>query len=336
MTVRIMVGDALSQLAKLPDGSVHWVVTSPPYWGLRAYKGEPGMIGLEPTFDEHLDNLVAVFREVRRVLRKDGTCWVNYSDSYWAGGPNNFGWKAKDLMGMPGLVSTALMKDGYYRRSEIIWHKPNPMPESCRDRPTSSHEKLFLLTEAARYFYDAEAVRVPKSPISLALDKRGRGWVPTAGEVPPGPGNPEAHHSGLDGQTGTHANLRNVWTIATHAFNGWTETVDLVPLSDSQAQEHAASGSAGGGDMCRITSPNCPEHGGLPDLVPTGFCDGLPDRLLSRMRDSGSHPGREQGRADGDGGQSHDHCPSDRSMPDCSDPSGAPSATPHSTDKRDQ
>ena len=168
MSVRIIVGDALTELGKLPDESVHCVVTSPPYWGLRAYGGDPGMIGLEPTFEEHLANLVAVFREVRRVLRKDGCCFVNYGDRHWPGGSNNFGWKQKDQMGMPWLVSTELMRDGWYRRSPIVWHKPDPMPESVTDRPTNAHEMLFLLTKAARYFYDAEAVRVP----SISIDNR--------------------------------------------------------------------------------------------------------------------------------------------------------------------
>ena len=171
MNVRILVGDALSKLAELPDESVHCVVTSPPYWGLRAYKGDPGMIGLEPTFDEHLDNLVAVFREVRRVLREDGTLWLNYGDAYagggttgrndngestWSGGPVNSGpkeprprqfLKAKDLMMMPARVAMALQADGWWLRSEIIWHKPNPMPESCTDRPTSAHEKVYLFAK---------------------------------------------------------------------------------------------------------------------------------------------------------------------------------------------
>ena len=182
MSVRIMVGDALSQLAALPDASVHCAVTSPPYWGLRAYRGDAGMIGLEPTFDEHLENLVAVFREVRRVLRADGTLWLNYGDAYSGGVPGGASpdgarkgradmasaaapkrgreWKPKDLLMMPARVAMALQADGWWLRSEIVWHKPNPMPESCTDRPTSAHEKLFLLSKSAKYFYDAEAVRV--------------------------------------------------------------------------------------------------------------------------------------------------------------------------------
>ena len=170
MTVRIMIGDALSQLAELPDESVHFVMTSPPYWGLRAYKGGDGMIGLEPTFDAHLENLVAVFREVRRVLRSDGTLWLNYGDAYASGsnrsvtdsaskqatyggnvvrkGTTEYGLKPKDLMMMPARVAWALQADGWWLRSEIIWHKSNPMPESTRDRPASAHEKVFLLSKS--------------------------------------------------------------------------------------------------------------------------------------------------------------------------------------------
>ena len=170
MTVRIMIGDALSQLAELPDESVHFVMTSPPYWNLRSYKGGDGMIGLEPTFDAHLENLVAVFREVRRVLRSDGTLWLNYGDAYASGsnrsvtdsaskqatyggnvvrkGATEYGLKPKDLMMMPARVAWALQADGWWLRSEIIWHKSNPMPESTRDRPASAHEKVFLLSKS--------------------------------------------------------------------------------------------------------------------------------------------------------------------------------------------
>ena len=232
MTVRFMVGDALSQLAKLPNESVHCVVTSPPYWGLRAYKGDPGMIGLEPTFDEHLENLVAVFREVRRVLRSDGTLWLNYGDVY-ASAPNGRSaadtkaagnddrtfrdkpinnvqgfWKPKDLLMMPARVAIALQADGWWLRSEIIWHKPNPMPESCKDRPTSAHDKMFLLTKSARYFYDAEAVRENSTGRHLFSGDARSGSVPGQGP-----------DKGKKTEDNGSANLRNVWTIATHAYS---------------------------------------------------------------------------------------------------------------------
>ncbi len=141
MSVQILVGDCLERLRTLPEESVHCVVTSPPYWGLRDY-GVAGAIGLERTLQEHIDALVRVFREVRRVLRSDGMLWLNYGDAY----------RAKQLLMMPARVALALQADGWWLRSEIVWHKSNPMPESVRDRPTSAHEKLFLLTKSARYF----------------------------------------------------------------------------------------------------------------------------------------------------------------------------------------
>jgi DNA modification methylase len=157
-------------------------VTSPPYWGLRDY-GEDGQIGLEHTPDEYVTRLVEVFREVRRVLRDDGTLWLNLGDSYagsGAGGGTSgdlahhmtniamsnrpttnklHGIKSKDLVGIPWRVAFALQADGWYLRSDIIWAKPNPMPESVTDRPTKSHEYVFLLSKSARYYYDADAIR---------------------------------------------------------------------------------------------------------------------------------------------------------------------------------
>ena len=226
---RILVGGALERLRELPDESVHCVVTSPPYWGLRSYEKDPGMIGLEPTFDEHLERLVAVFREVRRVLRSDGTLWLNYGDAYAStlgGGSARYRpqaerrmkrdteqLKAKDLMMMPARVALALQADGWWVRSKVIWHKPNPMPESCTDRPTSSYEELFLMSKHATYFYDAEAVRVPaawpedKPRIQFSSRRSEAIGV-----------EPSGNEAGKVYQRPTHANLRNVWTIPTHSF----------------------------------------------------------------------------------------------------------------------
>ena len=224
----------------LADESVHCVVTSPPYWGLRAYQGNPGMIGLEPTFEEHLENLVAVFREVRRVLRQDGTLWLNYGDAYsrgdrWDSGghsglggregriekpldlPRKTNLKAKDLMMMPARVAMALQADGWWLRSEIIWHKPNPMPESCRDRPTSAHEKVFLLSKSAKYFYDAEAVRVPSQEPSRATFRGGvDGYTGQDGD---GVGGGHVEKDAGQARAMTGANLRNVWKIPTQAVS---------------------------------------------------------------------------------------------------------------------
>ena len=161
MTVQIHIGNSLDTLRDMPDESVHCVITSPPYWGLRAYNGEDGMIGLEETFEEHLENLMAVFREVRRVLRNDGVCVVNYGDAYSGSSGKHYWTKPKDLMMMPSLVAMAMQIDGWYLRSMIPWIKPNPMPESVTDRPTSAVEYFFLFSKSERYFWDHVAVRSP-------------------------------------------------------------------------------------------------------------------------------------------------------------------------------
>lgn len=188
MTVTIINADCRHALRELPDASVHCCVTSPPYWGLRDY-GVGGQIGLEMSAQTFVDNMVDVFREVRRVLRKDGTLWLNLGDSY-AGGGNYRGLssentltskqrsnrgatgvsqqlgavgkesqaKDKELVGIPWRVALALRNDGWYLRQDIIWHKPNPMPESVTDRCTKSHEYIFLLSKSPRYHFDAAAI----------------------------------------------------------------------------------------------------------------------------------------------------------------------------------
>jgi DNA modification methylase len=189
MSVTIRQGDCREVLRTLPDESVHCCVTSPPYFGLRDY-GVDGQIGLEDTPAAFVEEMVAVFRDVRRVLRADGTLWLNLGDSYandtkWGGQTSgkhvnalrgntgigrrrqNTGLKSKDLMGIPWRVAIALQADGWYLRSDVIWHKPNPMPESILDRPTRSHEYIFLLTKAERYYYDNDAIREPYSEASL-------------------------------------------------------------------------------------------------------------------------------------------------------------------------
>ena len=229
MSVRILVGDALTRLKELPDASVHTCITSPPYWGLRSYQGDPGMIGLEPTFDEHLENLVAVFREVRRVLRDDGICAVNYGDAYAAnrsyqvtdskhrsvgnetGSTVPAGLKPKDLMMMPARVAMALQADGWWLRSEVIWHKPNPMPESATDRPTSAHEKIYLLSKSPKYFYDHTAVRLPPTGRTDTISSFGK-------NNPDRQDNDRVKAFTLDGKVG--ANMRNVLKVATHSFKG--------------------------------------------------------------------------------------------------------------------
>ena len=187
MRPEVMQGDVREVLKTLDDESVQCVVTSPPYWGLRDY-GVDDQLGLEATPEEFVENMVDVFREVKRVLRNDGTLWLNFGDSYFGGGRGDDsklrgshkgqgtydsiksskpdwnkvkGLKPKDLVGIPWRVALALQADGWYLRSDIIWNKPNPMPESVTDRPTKSHEYIFLLTKSAKYYYDHEAIKEP-------------------------------------------------------------------------------------------------------------------------------------------------------------------------------
>ena len=188
----------------LDDRSVHCVVTSPPYWGLRDYGLDAG-IGNERTLSEHVENIVAVGREIKRVLRNDGTFWLNYGDAY-ASGKNL---PSKNLYGLPWRIAFALQDAGWILRSAIVWNKPNPMPESVRDRPTSAYDMIFLFAKQGKYFYDGEPLRSKSArnefhgvnPKTIANPDRngGRG---NFGAGPPHSGN-------------TGANARNVWTINT-------------------------------------------------------------------------------------------------------------------------
>ena len=193
--------DALTWLKSLPDEYGQTCVTSPPYYNLRDY-GEEGQLGLEATPEEYLVKMVAIFHELKRVMRSDGTLWLNMGDSYASGGgyfdngcndhmgdggtrkPATWrreekkrklktGLPAKNLMGMPWRLALALQQDGWILRSDIIWHKPSAMPESCRDRPTKSHEYLFLLAKSPKYYYDGDAIREPHAEGSLARKQRG-------------------------------------------------------------------------------------------------------------------------------------------------------------------
>src|SRR5262245_28554154 len=274
-------------MAQLPAESVHCVVTSPPYWGLRDYgtatweggdegcdhRGPPmrtykggapdehreffkeqcakcgarridSQLGLEPTPEEYVANMVAVFREVRRVLRSDGTVWLNLGDSYASGevgrvdAPSKApglavtqasrrerrikqrtGLKPKDLVGIPWRVAFALQADGWYLRSDIIWSKPNPMPESVTDRPTKAHEYLFLLSKSARYYYDADAVREPHTDSTLNRIEYGlkhRHPADVGVGIPP----VDTDRMGERFANPAGRNLRSVWTIATQPYPG--------------------------------------------------------------------------------------------------------------------
>lgn len=303
MSVKILQGDCMETLPRLASESVHCVVTSPPYWGLRDY-GLPGSnwtkmkfvpmvglppvrlpawsgcLGLEPDPLAFVGHIVAVFRQVRRVLRNDGTCWMNFGDSYAGGGnggggsfardgtraekmgidKNNpvclvnrrasgLGIKSKDLCGIPWRVALALQADGWYLRSDIIWHKPNPMPESCTDRPTKAHEYFFLLSKSERYFYDQEAIRETVTGTAHArgdgVNPKCSGWAngkeshraidfakpggSYKGSIPGRKGGPgqerrstrprqnESFSAAVNGLVSAR-NKRSVWTIATKGY----------------------------------------------------------------------------------------------------------------------
>lgn len=282
MSVRILIGDCREQLRTLPDASVNCCVTSPPYFGLRDY-GVVGQMGLEATPDEFVAGMVEVFREVRRVLRDDGTLWLNIGDSFAGSGKGGnppdsphqkqatnagslyavgettreaavtnrtrniavgqSGIKPKDLIGIPWMLAFALRADGWYLRSDIIWAKPNGMPESVQDRPTRSHEMVFLLSKSPRYYYDAETLRTPPQPSSvtrLAQDveaqagsDRGNGGAKTNGPmkaVARASDKQRGHTRRHDGfndrwdameraeQIAGGANLKSVWWLAPAQF----------------------------------------------------------------------------------------------------------------------
>jgi len=233
-------GDCLEVLKTLPDSSVHCCVTSPPYFGLRDY-GVEGQIGLEASPEAFVSRLVEVFREVRRVLRKDGTLWLNLGDTYnglkVGSTQENVGAKRhntstfrkeldksikpKDLIGIPWRVAFALQSDGWYLRQDIIWAKPNPMPESVKDRCTKAHEYLFLLSKSERYYFDAEAIKEPASETSGYAKQRAKGvntWKYNDTDERIKQTGQRIESSTL-GTPGTR-NRRSVWTVSTRPYKG--------------------------------------------------------------------------------------------------------------------
>lgn len=208
----------------LRDESVHCCVTSPPYWGLRKYVVKGPQLGLEKTFEEYVAKMVEVLREVKRILRKDGTLWLNLGDSYGSGrktdhalGKQGF---SKQLIGIPWRVAFSLQADGWYLRSDIIWSKPNPMPESVEDRPTKAHEYIFLFSKSQKYYFDAEAVK--ESSITHAVEHRGIGISNKRKDLRSD--IESRHRSSIQGGQSMQAepngqrNIRTVWTIATQPY----------------------------------------------------------------------------------------------------------------------
>ena len=238
MSVQILEGDCLQMLKRLPSKSINTCITSPPYWGLRNYNDEEKQLGMEDTPEEFVDNLVKVFREVKRVLRDDGTVWLNLGDSYSSGGrttttnqslrgDKNYGVtrpkpskgiKPKDLIGIPWRVAFALQQDGWYLRQDIIWNKPNPMPESVKDRCTKAHEYIFLLSKNVKYYFDNEAIQED----SVSINSKGEvGKANSTINI----GKSVADKEGFEIRDGLkdmgvypQKNKRSVWTVTTKPY----------------------------------------------------------------------------------------------------------------------
>lgn len=224
-------GDVRAILPTLPDNSVQCVVTSPPYWGLRDY-GVSGQIGLEDTPEEFIAVMVSIFAQIRRILKPDGTLWMNLGDSYSSGNRSTL--KPKDMVGIPWRVALALQADGWYLRQDIIWHKPNPMPESVTDRCTKAHEYLFLLTKSERYYFDSAAIQEPASGTAHArAPKSPAGWDTSTGD---------------DGHGNFHKNGRDSWK-GSQFHTGKTAKHQLDRSSTNRAPgvtpKAAASGQSG-------------------------------------------------------------------------------------------
>ncbi len=229
---KIINGDCLEVLKTLPEKSVNCCITSPPYWGLRDY-GMKGQFGLEPTPEKYVNNMVKVFREVRRVLKDDGTLWLNLGDSYCGTGSkgdskdpkhkegrnsqkvaiNNkiAGLKSKDLVGIPWRVAFALQKDGWYLRQDIIWNKTNPMPEPVKDRCTKSHEYIFLLSKSSKYYFDNESIKEETKTKDNYIRNRDNTKLNNT------PGRTKM--KGLKTNDYTMKNKRSVWKVTTEQLN---------------------------------------------------------------------------------------------------------------------
>lgn len=386
----LYVGDALEALREMQDDSIHCVVTSPPYWGLRDYgtgEWEGGdrdcdhlehvggpqtdrptfrataraerrqkqfgsvcqkcgairvdrQLGIEATPAEYVARMVEVFREVRRVLRADGTCWLNLGDSYandtkWGGttggkhvaglhaasgglgrGRRESGLKEKELVGIPWRVALALQEDGWWLRSDVIWAKPNPMTESVTDRPTVAHEYVFLLTKAARYFYDADAI---SEPIGVRRPPQEETLDGSAGETPRGPdGRRRTHVEARDGSAqhrdgerwpSDRRNKRSVWTIATGGY----KDAHFATFPEELVELCIGAGTSGYGCCSECGAPWQRTEDDSPvesDWRPTCTCAGVDYSLIRTPTGEGGEPdpslevgraGRDRPRNDGEG-----------------------------------
>jgi DNA modification methylase len=323
MSCRILVGDALDALKTLPADSVQCIVTSPPYWGLRDY-GVAGQLGLESTPDEYVARMVEVFHEARRVLHPAGVLWLNLGDSYntysanrgrgaalnknnhfalpsiaSGAGLSTDSLKPKDMIGIPWRVAFALQADGWWLRSDVVWSKPNPMPESVTDRPTKAHEYLFLLTKSARYYYDAQSIA---EPATCADPRLVDGFVPKSDNGKHA-GDPQARAQRWPGIGPQHAterdrgekyepmethptrNARSVWTIATSPY----PEAHFATFPPELPRRCILAGSRGPGKRC-----DCAE------LIATPLASGPVDDPTSTTGRAGMNRPRREGEGSRD------------------------------------
>jgi len=306
----VETADVLGGLRRLPDGCVQTCVTSPPYWALRDYDVPPttwedgwtGCLGLEPTPQEYVEHVVEVFREVRRVLRDDGTLWLNLGDSYCTRPNGSVGnstldgsrsnhteyrrahalrkkgatgdLKHKDLVGIPWRVAFALQADGWWLRMDNVWHKPNVMPEPVTDRPTKAHEYVFLLSKSECYYYDSEAV---KEPVTGNAHPRGTGVHPKSASADSRIKANENYSAAVRGLVGTR-NLRSVWSVATQPV----EDAHFATYPPRLVEPCIAAGTSSGGACIECGSPL---ERVLSEPVPA---DGRPSGNVERKLADGS------------------------------------------------
>ncbi|MBN7321043.1 site-specific DNA-methyltransferase [Mycobacteroides abscessus subsp. massiliense] len=321
-SVTLHHGDALDVAKTLPNGAVDCIVTSPPYFGLRDY-GEPGQYGLEDSPVEYVENMRALFSELRRVLADDGTLWLNLGDSYYSGrgnpGPNSAdakqsarrGWtravdrpgqrwaKPKDLLGIPWRVAFALQDDGWILRNDIVWAKPNTMPESVTDRLSSKHEYVFLLTKSRRYFFDLDAIReqsVTSRPSALSWDRDEQG-VP--GQKPQHrPGRPQrARAEQLAREKGlTQAHLDAIRAAGVTDTGKATVLQTGAGKNTDEVQRLAAEAKAAlGGYYREFLTPAGKNPGDVWEIAPQPFPGAhfatMPPKLAQRCITAGCKPG---------------------------------------------
>lgn len=306
--IRHMHGDCREVLKTLPENSVHCVVTSPPYYGLRSYGigTENGEIGLEESPQQYVDTMVAVFREVRRVIRDDGTVFLNIGDTYAANRSYQItdnkhcdvgnssamrvpvGLKPKDLMMIPARVALALQEDGWWIRSEIVWCKKSSMPESVTDRPTSATEKIFLLTKSARYFYDAEAVKEPSKCVGVIVKTNGNKGMDKGYDG----------HRTRDGlrrgvTVAESRNLRNFWLLGPDPYPG--AHFATMPRRIPEIAIMAGTSEAGccaecGSPYQRIVEKGLTAHDGQTQTI---YPKGTTSNRLALLRQAARERGEE-------------------------------------------